>query len=361
MTGMFAAWPRRVGIALVAVVGCLGLFLFASAVVKAEQMVASWYGPGFEGATTASGEPFDPYDYTAAHKTYEFGTRLIVTYEGRSVVVRVNDRGPFVAGRDLDLSQGAAEYLGLTAVGVGTVNVETAAPGTPSGPYGGTKEVRRPAPTAQPEEPVRNASQMPAADEPTVTEQQEKARQDFASIGEDQYASADQYTEGAEEIVVEEAIPPAPPAPKPAVPVLPPEPEPAALESPPVELVVPNSTIERRVVLEVAAAPAPEPAPEPVPEPATKLAAEPDAPVVPEPVEEEMAEPVEEEKAEPVVEEKNELAVEEKPESEKPESEKSDAPGGLTVLPDTGGAPVGILICGLLLLGAGLAVRVPRR
>ena len=356
MTGMFAAWPRRVGLALVAVVGCLALFLFASAVVKAEQVVASWYGPGFEGATTASGEPFDPYDYTAAHKTYEFGTRLIVTYEGRSVVVRVNDRGPFVAGRGLDLSQGAAEYLGLTAVGVATVNVETATPDTPSGPYGGTKEVRRPAPTAQPEEPVRNAPQTPAADEPTVTDQQEKARQDFVGIGEDQYASADQYTEevvGAEGVVVEEAIPPAPPAPKPAVPVLPPEPEPAALESPPVELVVPNSTIERRVVLEVAATPTPEPepqpvpepeptpAPQPVPEPATKLAADPEPALA---------------ASGPVLKEKTKPGVE-----EKPESKKSEAPGGLTVLPDTGGAPVGILICGLLLLGAGLAVRVPRR
>ena len=94
MTGMFAAWPRKVLIAFVAIAGCLTLFLVASAAVKAEQMVASWYGPGFEGRSTASGEPFDPYDYTAASKTYDFGTRLIVTYEGRSVVVRVTDRGP---------------------------------------------------------------------------------------------------------------------------------------------------------------------------------------------------------------------------------------------------------------------------
>lgn len=353
MAGMFAAWPRRVLIAFVAVAGCLTLFLFASAVVKAEQMVASWYGPGFEGATTASGEPFDPSDYTAAHKTYEFGTRLIVTYEGRSVVVRVNDRGPYVAGRDLDLSQGAAEYIGLTSVGVATVNVETAAPGTPTGPYGGTRKVRREAPADQQDEPVRDTRQTSPDNEQAETSQQEKARQDFVGVGEDQYASEDQYDASAdqynEENVVEEAIPPAPPAPKPVVPVLPPEPEPAELESPPAELAVPNSTIERRVELKVAATPAPTPAPEPE-QPAQTAAAEPIVQEEPEPAAEE--EPVVEE--EPVAEEKSVV-------EEKPEKSEDTGPGGITVLPDTGGAPVGVLVGGMLLLGAGIVVRIVRR
>ena len=383
MTGIFAAWPRKVLIASIAISGCLALFLVASATVKAEQIVASWYGPGFEGATTASGEPFDPYDYTAASKTYEFGTRLIVTYEGRSVVVRVTDRGPYVAGRSLDLSQGAAEYLGLTAVGVGTVNVEVTAADTPTGPYGGTKEVRRqqaPQATAtQPEEPVQNtqqAQQRPAAEaeqaavaQPeaqTKGQQQEKARQGFASIGQDQYASEDQYQE---EILVEEPAPPAPPAPKPAVPVLPPEPEPAALEAPPVELAVPNSTIERRVELDVAAPPAPvqptettvtEETVEPVQETPEPAAEETVKPVV-----EEVPEPVEKETSEPVVEEASEPVDEEKPEPKKSESKKSEAtgPGGITVLPDTGGAPLGALFLagGAMLLGAGLMVRIIRR
>lgn len=79
---------------------------------------ASWYGPGFHGNRTASGEVYDQYAMTAAHKTLPFGTRLRVTNpgNGRSVVVRVNDRGPFVAGRDLDVSRAAAEALGFAGV-----------------------------------------------------------------------------------------------------------------------------------------------------------------------------------------------------------------------------------------------------
>ena len=356
MAGMFAAWPRRISIAFAAVVGCLALLVFASAVVKAEPLVASWYGPGFEGATTASGEPFDPYDYTAAHKTYEFGTRLIVTYEGRSVVVRINDRGPYVAGRDLDLSQGVAEYIGLTAVGVATVNVETASPGTPTGPYGGTKKVRREAPAAQPEEPVDNTGQQPADNEQAGANQQEKARQDFADIVEDQYASADQY----EDEVVEQAVPPAPPAPKPAVPVLPPEPEPAALEAPPVELAVPNSTIERRVELNVAAPPAPAPE-QPIETAIVEPSAEEELEPIIESAMKEEPTPVAEEEPAPVAKESPEPGVQAAGDEEAPEPEKPEGPGGITVLPDTGGGPFGALVGGVLLLGAGIVVRAVRR
>lgn len=77
---------------------------------------SSWYGDEFHGKPTASGEKFDQFAFTCAHKTLPFGTWLRVTFKGRSVVVKVNDRGPFVKGRSLDLSRGAAEAIGLSGV-----------------------------------------------------------------------------------------------------------------------------------------------------------------------------------------------------------------------------------------------------
>jgi rare lipoprotein A len=100
---------------------------------EAETGLASWYGPGFEGLPTASGEPYDPYGYTAAHKTLPLGTDLTVSYGGRSVQVTVNDRGPYVGRRELDLSQGAAEYLGLTREGVDYVEYTYAGGGYDAG------------------------------------------------------------------------------------------------------------------------------------------------------------------------------------------------------------------------------------
>jgi len=85
--------------------------------------VASWYGPGFAGHRTASGEAFNPREYTAAHRTLPFGSRVRVTMNGRSVVVRINDRGPFAAGRVIDLSQAAAEEIGLRRAGSGRVEL----------------------------------------------------------------------------------------------------------------------------------------------------------------------------------------------------------------------------------------------
>lgn len=84
---------------------------------------ASWYGPGFAGKRTASGERYNPKALTAAHRTLPFGTTLKVTNteNGRSVVVRVNDRGPFVKGREIDLSKGAAQSIGM--IGSGTARV----------------------------------------------------------------------------------------------------------------------------------------------------------------------------------------------------------------------------------------------
>jgi rare lipoprotein A len=88
----------------------------------ADTGLASHYGSGFAGSPTASGEVFDPDGFTAAHRTLPFGTRLMVSYHGRSVQVVVNDRGPYVGGRELDLSRAAAEYLDLTRAGVDWVD-----------------------------------------------------------------------------------------------------------------------------------------------------------------------------------------------------------------------------------------------
>lgn len=86
---------------------------------------ASWYGPGFEGQRTASGERFEPQAMTAAHRSLPFGTRVRVTHvsTGRSVVVRINDRGPFHGGRIIDLAAGPARALGLTSAGSAYVSL----------------------------------------------------------------------------------------------------------------------------------------------------------------------------------------------------------------------------------------------
>ncbi|MEJ2182516.1 MAG: septal ring lytic transglycosylase RlpA family protein [Nitrospirota bacterium] len=115
-----------------------GLFLFFAALVAACSTApvrqgtrdlgvwtASWYGPGFDGNPTASGELYDMNALTCAHKSLPFGARLMVTSlrTGRSVQVVVNDRGPFVRGRDLDLSRAAAEEIGLIGPGTDRVRV----------------------------------------------------------------------------------------------------------------------------------------------------------------------------------------------------------------------------------------------
>ena len=89
-------------------------------------VTASWYGKQFNGRPTSSGERYDMYGFTAAHKTMKFGTRLRVTNPDTnlSVDVIVNDRGPFIPGRDLDLSYGAAKAIGFDNKGVGRVKIE---------------------------------------------------------------------------------------------------------------------------------------------------------------------------------------------------------------------------------------------
>lgn len=85
--------------------------------------MASFYG-NESGSKTASGQRFNQNAMTAAHRTLPFGTKLRVTHGGRSVIVTINDRGPFVRGRVLDLSTGAARAVGLTGAGVGRVTAE---------------------------------------------------------------------------------------------------------------------------------------------------------------------------------------------------------------------------------------------
>ena len=84
---------------------------------------ASYYGSE-SGSRTASGARYNPMGLTAAHRSLPFGTQLKVTHAGRSVVVTVNDRGPFTRGRVLDLSKGAANAIGLTSRGVGHIVAE---------------------------------------------------------------------------------------------------------------------------------------------------------------------------------------------------------------------------------------------
>ncbi|NJK34055.1 MAG: septal ring lytic transglycosylase RlpA family protein [Oscillatoriales cyanobacterium SM2_2_1] len=97
-----------------------------SRVVASITGLASWYGPGLAGRPSASGEIFNPDQLTAAHPSLPFGTlvRVINPTNGRSVVVRINDRGPFHGNRVLDLSTAAARELGIISVGVATIRME---------------------------------------------------------------------------------------------------------------------------------------------------------------------------------------------------------------------------------------------
>ena len=109
----------------------------SAAAAVAPTMVASWYGEPFHGRVTASGTVFDKNAFTAAHKTLPFGTVLRLTNpaNGRSVLVTVTDRGPFVLGRALDVSEAAARELGMIAAGTATLRVELApSDSVPPGP-----------------------------------------------------------------------------------------------------------------------------------------------------------------------------------------------------------------------------------
>ena len=108
-------------------------YVLASADGYMERGVASWYGPSFHGGSTSSGESYDMYGMSAAHKTLPLPTYARVTNlkNGRSVVVRINDRGPFVANRLIDLSYSAALQLDMIREGTTLVEVRALTPGIP--------------------------------------------------------------------------------------------------------------------------------------------------------------------------------------------------------------------------------------
>ncbi|HWJ88027.1 MAG TPA: septal ring lytic transglycosylase RlpA family protein [Pelagibacterium sp.] len=96
------------------------------AVVQTLSGTASWYGGKFHGRKTANGETYNQHALTAAHRHLPFGTEVVVTNQnnGRSVVVRINDRGPFTGGRIIDLSRQAASQIGMINSGTAKVTVE---------------------------------------------------------------------------------------------------------------------------------------------------------------------------------------------------------------------------------------------
>jgi rare lipoprotein A len=152
-------------------VGCLSVLLLVAMqeAAQAEPVVSSYYGGELAGNPTASGEPFDPRGLTAAHPSLPFGAMLTVSYNGRSINVRVNDRGPFEAGRGLDLSLGAARTLGLTGPGSGVVDIKPA----------GAPEAKPPAPqseTTEPARPTRAVSSARTAPSDEVHEQEESPK-----------------------------------------------------------------------------------------------------------------------------------------------------------------------------------------
>jgi rare lipoprotein A (peptidoglycan hydrolase) len=147
--------PRRSASRVLLGWGVLGLALLPAGCARAPQGPenvsafrqvgeASWYGPDFHGRLTASGERYNMLSLTAAHRDLPFNTLVRVTNldNGREVVVRINDRGPFLKGRILDLSYGAARALGANRPGVVRVRIEVvgkAAPPAPAKNQGGGK------------------------------------------------------------------------------------------------------------------------------------------------------------------------------------------------------------------------------
>lgn len=146
---------------------------------QTEKGEASYYADSFQGKPTANGEPYDRNKLTAAHRTLPFGTRLRVTRtdNGKSVVVRVNDRGPHKAGRVVDLSYAAAAQIGLVRDGVAPVKIEvvgssstasTSVPATTNNTYRPPTAPRRPNNTSTPPNtlpsPPRNVGNLPLRD-----------------------------------------------------------------------------------------------------------------------------------------------------------------------------------------------------
>jgi rare lipoprotein A len=116
------ALVTKVRVLCVAVLLAGLLVLVAQVVAQADPMVATYYANKYAGKPTASGQPYDPYDFTAAHPSLPFGTKLSVSYGGKSAIVTINDWLPYGSTSDLDLSWAAANSLGLLEVGTATVD-----------------------------------------------------------------------------------------------------------------------------------------------------------------------------------------------------------------------------------------------
>jgi rare lipoprotein A len=126
MTCCFSRRGATVRVLPVLVLVAVVLVWPSAAIAIASEGMASYYGTRFHGRRTASGQRFDQHALTAAHRTLQFGTRVRVTHKGtgRSVVVTINDRGPYARGRIIDLSKRAAERLGMLRSGVAPVRIE---------------------------------------------------------------------------------------------------------------------------------------------------------------------------------------------------------------------------------------------
>ncbi|MDR0557277.1 MAG: septal ring lytic transglycosylase RlpA family protein [Treponema sp.] len=136
-----------------------------------EEGIASWYGTEFDGQTTASGEVFNSNDYTAAHPMLPFGTLLTITNKdnNKKVTVRVNDRGPFISNRNIDLSKAAAEHLDMIASGSAPVSIDSAEAGVAPGPVGNSAvAVAPPLPATPPPQQPAPLSDAPVSPAPAA-------------------------------------------------------------------------------------------------------------------------------------------------------------------------------------------------
>ncbi len=155
--------PVLLALGLVSLVGCAHRGIAPEAAVPGarEKGLASWYGRPYHGRRTASGEVYDMYEMTAAHRTLPFGTKVQVTRrdDGRSVRVRINDRGPFIKGRIIDLSYAAARKIGLDIDGVAPVVLEVVKGGRSLEPASTPPPMAEPTPP-----PAVEATSPPAAE-----------------------------------------------------------------------------------------------------------------------------------------------------------------------------------------------------
>jgi rare lipoprotein A len=160
-------------IACAAILALAPSLLAAEAGAWTEEGLASWYGAEFQGRPTSSGEIFNPANMTAAHKSLPFGTMVRVSSPttGREVVVRINDRGPFVVGRIIDLSQAAAQKLGIGAAGTVLVRLSLDGSGATSTGVPASPQISAPAQLAAVAGAAPAAAPQPVADNPWRTVQ----------------------------------------------------------------------------------------------------------------------------------------------------------------------------------------------